>query len=171
MILTGTAWKFPQDNISTDLIRAKMYSHLSFAEQGQHCLEDIDPTFPARVKPGDFIVAARNFGSGSSTAAHGAVIGAGVAAVIAESFGRLFLSNCLSAGLWAVTCSGIVGAVESGETLELDIDRWQVRSLATGRTLAVQPLPDFFRDMVVLGGEKAYLRARIAKARGVQSAA
>jgi 3-isopropylmalate/(R)-2-methylmalate dehydratase small subunit len=163
MKVTGTAWKIAQDNISTDQIRPKQYSHLPFKEQGPHCLEDIDPALGSRAKPGDFIIAGRNFGCGSSTAAHGAVLGLGIAAVVAESFGRLFLSNCVSGGLWAVTCPGILTFVESGERIELDTDNWQLRNLASGDTLAAQPLPEFFREMVELGGEKGYLKARIAR--------
>jgi len=163
MKLTGTAWTIAQDNISTDQIRPKQYGHLSFKEQGPHCLEDIDPGLGARAQPGDFIVAGKNFGCGSSTAAHGAVLGLGVCAVIAESIGRLFLSNCLSGGLWAVTCPGIVGFVASGERIEIDTESWQIRNLASGRTIAANPVPEFFREMVQLGGEKAYLKARLAR--------
>jgi len=163
MKLTGTAWTIAQDNISTDQIRPKQYGHLPFKEQGPHCLEDIDPGLGARAKPGDFIVAGKNFGCGSSTAAHGAVIGLGISAVIAESIGRLFLSNCLSGGLWAVTCPGIVELVESGDRIEIDIDSWTVRNLASGKSIDANPVPEFFREMVELGGEKAYLKARLAR--------
>lgn len=161
---TGTAWKFAQDNISTDVIRPKAYSHLTFAEQGRHCLEDIDAQFAAGAQAGDFIVAGRNFGSGSSTPAHGALVGLGIAAVIAESFGRLFLSNCISAGLWAVSCPGILAAAESGDRLELDTAAWQIRNLTTGVGIAATPMPRFFVEMIELGGEKAYLKVRLARA-------
>ena len=163
MKLTGTAWKIAQDNISTDQIRPKQYSHLPHKEQGPHCMEDIDPGLGARAKPGDFIVAGKNFGCGSSTAAHTAVIGLGISAVICESIGRLFLSNCLSGGLWAVTCPGIVDFVASGERIEIDTATWQIRNLANGKTLAANPVPPFFQEMVELGGEKAYLKARLAR--------
>ena len=163
MKLTGTAWKFAQDDISTDLIRGKAYGHLPAKEQGLHCLEDIDREFAARAKPGDFIVAGGNFGCGSSTAAHNAVVGLGIAAVVAESFGRLFLSNCISGGLWAITCPGIVDFVNSGDRIEIDTARWQIRNLATGKTIVSNPLPEFFSDMVELGGEKAYLKVRLAR--------
>jgi 3-isopropylmalate/(R)-2-methylmalate dehydratase small subunit len=163
MKLTGTVWKIAQDNISTDQIRPKQYGHLPFKEQGPHCLEDIDPGLGARAKPGDFIVAGRNFGCGSSTAAHGAVIGLGISVVIAESIGRLFLSNCLSGGLWAVTCPGIVDFVGSGDRIEIDTDSWKVRNLNSGKSIDANPVPEFFREMVQLGGEKAYLKVRLAR--------
>jgi 3-isopropylmalate/(R)-2-methylmalate dehydratase small subunit len=94
----------------------------------------------------------------SATAAHGAVVGLGIAAVIAESFGRLFLSNCVSAGLWAITCPGILGLAESGDALEIDLESWQVRNLASGRTVMATPLPEFFREVTAAGGEKAISR-------------
>jgi 3-isopropylmalate/(R)-2-methylmalate dehydratase small subunit len=163
MKLNGTAWKFAQDDISTDLIRGKAYSHLPPKEQGAHCLEEVDPSFAAKAQPGDFIVAGKNFGCGSSTAAHVAVIGLGIGAVIAESLGKLFITNAASAGLWALTCPGIIEFAGSGDPLELDTATWQVRNVGTGKAIAVKPLPDFLRDMIELGGEKNYLRARLAR--------
>ena len=163
MKLTGTVWKFKQDDISTDLIRPKAYGHLPPQEQGPHCLEDVDREFAARARPGDFIVAGRNFGCGSSTAAHNAVIGLGIAAVVAESFGRLFLSNCISGGLWAITCPGIAEFVNGGDRIEIDTASWQIRNLASNKIIAGNPLPAFFSEMVELGGEKAYLKARLAR--------
>lgn len=163
MKLSGTAWKFAQEDISTDLIRGKAYSHLPPKEQGAHCLEDVDATFAAKAQPGDFIVAGKNFGCGSSTAAHVAVIGLGISVVLAESLGKLFITNAASAGLWAVTCPGIIEFAAAGDKLELDAATWQVRNLANGKTLAAKPLPDFLRDMIEQGGEKNYLRARLAR--------
>lgn len=163
MQLTGNAWTFNQDDISTDLIRGKPWSHLPPKEQGAHCLEEVDPGFAAKAQPGDFIVAGRNFGCGSSTAAHVAVIGLGIGAVIAESLGKLFITNAASAGLWALSCPGIITGVKAGDRLELDTAQWQLRNLTSGKTLAVNPLPAFLCEMIELGGEKNYLRARLAR--------
>ena len=163
MKLGGNAWKFRQEDISTDLIRGKAYSHLPPKEQGAHCLEEVDAGFAAKARPGDFIVAGKNFGCGSSTAAHVAVIGLGIGAVIAESLGKLFITNAASAGLWAVSCPGIIAFVDTGDKLELDIANWRVRNITTGKSIAANPLPDFLREMIELGGEKNYLRARLAR--------
>jgi 3-isopropylmalate/(R)-2-methylmalate dehydratase small subunit len=163
MKLGGTAWKFSQQDISTDLIRGKAYSHLPPKEQGAHCLEEVDPAFAAKAQAGDFIVAGKNFGCGSSTAAHVAVIGLGIGAVIAESLGKLFITNAASAGLWAVTCPGIIDFVNAGDKLELDTANWQLRNVTTGKTMAAKPMPDFLREMIESGGEKNYLRARLAR--------
>ena len=163
MKLSGGAWKFAQEDISTDLIRGKAWSHLSPKEQGAHCLEEVDATFAAKAQPGDFIVGGKNFGCGSSTAAHVAVIGLGIGAVIAESLGKLFVTNAASAGLWAVTCPGIIEFCNAGDKLELDTVDWQVRNLTTGQAIAAKPLPSFLCEMIELGGEKNYLRARLAR--------
>ena len=163
MKLNGSAWTFTQEDISTDLIRAKAWSHLSPKEQGAHCLEEVDPAFAAQAQPGDFIVAGKNFGCGSSTAAHVAVIGLGIGAVIAESIGKVFITNAASAGLWAVSCPGIIAFARAGDKLELDTAAWQVRNLATGASIAANPMPGFLCEMIELGGEKNYLRARLAR--------
>jgi len=162
MKLNGNAWKFTQEDISTDLIRGKAWSHLPPREQGAHCLEEVDAAFAAKAQAGDFIVAGKNFGCGSSTAAHVAVIGLGIGAVIAESLGKLFVTNAASAGLWAVSCPGIIAFTNAGDKLELDTANWQVRNLSTGQTIAANPLPTFLCEMIELGGEKNYLRARLA---------
>ncbi len=162
MKITGKVWKFAQDDINTGLIRKQMYNHLPPQEQGKHCLESLDPGFAGKAQPGDIIVAGKNFGCGSSTPAHYSIAALGIPAVIAESFGKLFFSNCVGGGLWPVACPGIVGFVNTGDTIEIDTIGFQIRNLATGKTITAQPLPDLYRDMVEAGGEKAYLKARLA---------
>jgi len=163
MKMTGKVWKFAQDDINAGLIRKQQYNHLPFEEQAQHCMESLDPGFAARAKPGDILVAGKNFGCGSSTPAQHSIRGLGIPAIVAESYGNLFFSNCVSSGLWPVVCPGIVGLVNTGEQLEIDTDNGQVRNLANGRTLPCTPLPALFREMVEMGGEKAYLKARLAR--------
>ena len=163
MKLTGTVWKFAQDDINTGLIRKQMYNHLPPDEQGKHCLESLDPQFAAKAQPGDFIVAGTNFGCGSSTPAHYSILALGIRAVVAESFGPLFFSNCVGGALWPLVCPGILGLVETGDTMEIDTDTFEVRNLATGKTLKATALPEIYRAMIQAGGEKAYLKARLAQ--------
>jgi 3-isopropylmalate/(R)-2-methylmalate dehydratase small subunit len=163
MKITGRVWKFAQDDINTGLIRKQMYNHLPFEEQGRHCMESLDPEFPKKAQRGDIIVAGRNFGCGSSTPAHQSMLALGIVAVVAESFGKLFLSNCVSGGLWPVICPGVVGIVGTGGTIEIDTAAWRARNPATGQSLACTPLPDLYREMVEQGGEKPYLKARLAR--------
>jgi 3-isopropylmalate/(R)-2-methylmalate dehydratase small subunit len=165
MKLIGKVWKFPQADINTGLIRKQMYNHLPPQEQGKHCMEALDPQFASRVKPGDFIVAGTNFGCGSSTPAHYSIVALGISAVVAESFGALFFSNCAGGALWPVVCPGVLGLVESGDTMEIDTDSFVVRNVSTGKTLQATALPEIYRAMIQAGGEKPYLKARLAKAR------
>jgi len=163
MKLTGRVWKFPQSDINTGLIRKQMYNHLPPQAQGKHCMEAIDSTFASKVKPGDFIVAGTNFGCGSSTPAHYSIVALGIPAVVAESFGSLFFSNCVGGALWPIVCPGILGLVETGDMLEIDTDTYEVRNPATGETLQGKVLPEIYRKMILAGGEKPYLKARLAK--------
>ena len=165
MKLTGKVWKFPQADINTGLIRKQMYNHLPPQEQGKHCMEALDPTFASKVKPGDFIVAGTNFGCGSSTPAHYSIVALGIPAVVAESFGALFFSNCAGGALWPVVCPGILGLVETGDTMEIDTDSFVVKNLDTGKTLQGTALPEIYRAMIQAGGEKPYLKARLARER------
>jgi 3-isopropylmalate/(R)-2-methylmalate dehydratase small subunit len=165
MKITGKVWKFARDDINTGLIRRQQYNHLPFEEQAKHCLEDVDPGFAAAARPGDILVAGKNFGCGSSTPAQHSIRGLGIPAIVAESYGKLFFSNCISSGLWPMVCPGIVGLVEAGQSLEIDTGAWQVRNVATGKTLPCTPLPPLYREMVEMGGEMPYLKARIGAAR------
>ncbi|MEQ1775607.1 MAG: 3-isopropylmalate dehydratase [Burkholderiales bacterium] len=162
MKITGKIWKFPQDDINTGLIRKQQYNHLPPQEQGKYCMETLDPSFAGKAQPGDIIVAGNNFGCGSSTPAHYSIMALGIPAVIAESFGKLFFSNCIGSGLWPVACPGILNRVETGDTIEIDTDTFTVRNLTNGNRLNGQALPDFYRDMIDAGGEKAYLKRRLA---------
>ena len=163
MKLIGKVWKFAQDDINTGLIRKQMYNHLPPHEQGRHCMETLDPEFPKRAQPGDFIVAGKNFGCGSSTPAHYAIAALGIPVIVAESFGSLFFSNCVGGAIWPIICPGIVGLVETGDTLEIDTDRYLVRNVASGRSLQARALPEIYRAMILAGGEKPYLKARLAR--------
>jgi 3-isopropylmalate/(R)-2-methylmalate dehydratase small subunit len=165
MKLAGTVWKFPQPDINTGLIRKQMYNHLPPEQQGKHCMESLDPEFASRARPGDFIVAGTNFGCGSSTPAHYSIAALGIPAVVAESFGPLFFSNCAGGGLWPIVCPGILELVETGDTLEIDTENFVVRNARSGRSLQAKALPEIYRAMIVAGGEKPYLQARLAKER------
>lgn len=169
MNVTGTVWKFPQDDINTDLIRRKMYAHLPLKDQAVHCLEQLDAGFGAQVKPGDIVVAGRNFGCGSSTPVHLALMALGISAIVAESFGRIFFRSSISAGLLVISCPGILEFVSAADKIDVDVKAGQTRNLTTGQTLTSTPLPAFLREMVELGGEKPYIKARLARTREAQS--
>jgi len=161
--LTGSVWKFAHDNISTDQIRSKTHGHLPVKEQASHCLEGLDAAFASCVKEGDIVVAGKNFGCGSSSPAYQAIAALGVGAIVAESFGRIFFRNCISAGLVVTPCPGIIEFVKSGDQIALDTEDGQILNITTGKSIGFLPLPDFLRQMAELGGEKPYLMARLGR--------
>jgi len=170
MKITGKVWRFPQDDVDTDQIRRAVYSHLPLKEQAKHCLEGVDPEFASKASAGDIIIGGKNFGCGSSRPAHATVMALGIAAVVAESFGRLFYRHSVSGGLMVVPCPGIVDFVKTGDRIEIDTAEGVVRNLSDGQTMKCEPLPQFLRDMVAIGGEKAYLKARLERERQAQRA-
>ncbi len=169
MKVTGNVWKFPQDDINTDQIRRKMYAHLPHQEQATHCMEQLDATFAAKAAKGDIMVAGRNFGCGSSTPVFHSLITLGIAAVVAESFGRVFFRSSLSAGLLVLPCPGILDFVSTGDKLEIEVAASRLQNRTTGKTLTSTPLPTFLREMVELGGEKHYINARLARERAAHN--
>lgn len=166
MKLKGKAWKFPRDDINTGLIRKQIYNPLPIAEQSKHCLESLDPTFASRVQPGDFIVAGKNFGCGSSTPAHLSILGLGIPVVVAESFGPLFMSNCIGGGLWPVVCADVLRHVETGDVLEFDTQTGELNNVTRKTRLQAKQLHVIHRAIVEAGGEKVYLKQRIGQERG-----
>jgi 3-isopropylmalate/(R)-2-methylmalate dehydratase small subunit len=119
--ITGRVWKYG-DDVNTDVIFPGKYTYSISdpKEMAEHALEDLDPTFVANVQRGDIIVAGKNWGCGSSR--EQAVIclkEAGVGAIVARSFARIYLRNCINAGLPIVTCDAVDG-VESGDEVTID---------------------------------------------------
>jgi len=156
---TGRAWKFG-DNISTDLIAPGRYFHLrsNLPELAKHVLEDADPEFAGRVREGDFVVAGKNFGLGSSRE-HAAIIikMAGVSAVLAKSFARIFYRNAINVGLPVIECD--TDSIDQGDEIEVDLSAGKVYNRTKGREISFHPLPDIMTTILKDGG----LAAHIAK--------
>ena len=154
MIIKGRAWKFG-DNISTDHIIPGKYKFktLDFKELAQHAMEGIDPEFSRKVQPGDIIVAGRNFGCGSSREQAPLVLKhAGVGAVVARSFARIFFRNSINVGLPVVICPEAYEAVEQGELLEVNLAEGMLKNLSKGTIFNFKPLPDFLLKILLDGG-------------------
>ena len=120
-MLTGRAFKFG-DDISTDHIIPGRYAHLrsNLPVLAAHVMEDADPSFAGRVKPGDFVVAGSNFGLGSSREHAPLVIKmAGVSAVLAKSVARIFFRNAINLGLPILLCD--TDKIADGDQLEVDL--------------------------------------------------
>jgi len=151
-MLRGRAWKFG-DDISTDHITPGRYFHLrsKIEELAKHVMEDADPDFMKKFKPGDFIVAGKNFGMGSSREhAPLALKVAGVSAVLAKSFARIFCRNAINVGLPVLIVD--TDKIESGDELEVDLSKGIVRDLTKGFELKAKPLPEFMLKILNAGG-------------------
>ncbi|MBS7653233.1 MAG: 3-isopropylmalate dehydratase small subunit [Candidatus Bathyarchaeia archaeon] len=164
MIIAGRAWRFG-DDVNTDLILPGRYLDLTDPEEmARHAMEGILPSFPERVKPGDIIVAGRNFGCGSSREhAPLALKHAGVGAVVAESFARIFYRNSINIGLPALQCRGAASEVVDGDDLEIDLNGGILNNLRTGVRLQFTPLPSFLVDIITEGGLTNYLRRHMGE--------
>lgn len=150
--MRGRAWKFG-DNVSTDLIAPGRYFHLrsNLGELVKHVLEDARPEFASRVRKGDFIVAGVNFGLGSSREHAARIIKlAGISAVLARSFARIFYRNCINIGLPVVICDTI--GIKDGDELEVSLEQGVVRNLTRGRETSFTPLPGVMTRILRDGG-------------------
>jgi 3-isopropylmalate/(R)-2-methylmalate dehydratase small subunit len=150
--LRGRAWVFG-DDVSTDHIAPGRLFHLrtDLPQLALHVMEDADPSFAAGVRPGDFIVAGRNFGLGSSREHAARVIKlAGVGAVLAPSFARIFYRNAINVGLPALQCD--TSAIAAGDELEVDLSAGVVRDLTGGSETAFVPLPPVMVTILADGG-------------------
>ncbi len=153
MKIKGKVWKFG-DNIDTDLIIPARYLNTSDpAELAKHCMEDADPAFASKVSKGDIIVAGKNFGCGSSREhAPIAIKAAGVSAVVAPSFARIFYRNAFNMGLPIFECPEAAAAIEEGHEVEIDGDTGTITDLTTGETFKAQPIPPFMQSLIADGG-------------------
>ncbi|MGE3987282.1 3-isopropylmalate dehydratase small subunit [Pseudorhodoplanes sp.] len=160
--MSGRAFVFG-DDIDTDVLAPGRYMKGPIEGLAQHCLEAVDPDFARNVRPGDFVVAGRNFGMGSSREqAAQALKVLGVSAVVAKSFGGIFYRNALNLGLPVVVCAGS-DAINPGDRLGIDLARGHVINETSGRTLQSEPLPAFLLEMLADGGLVAHLEKRFTR--------
>lgn len=154
----GRAFKFG-DNISTDHIIPGRYAHLrsNLPELAKHVLEDADPTFVSRVKAGDFIVAAKNFGLGSSREHAPLVLKmAGVSAILAKSVARIFFRNAINLGLPVVICD--TDGINDGDELEIDLAAGTVRDITNGNQFTFGRIPGVMLGILDEGGLIPYIQ-------------
>jgi 3-isopropylmalate/(R)-2-methylmalate dehydratase small subunit len=157
-MLKGKAFKFG-DNISTDLIVPGRLTNLrsNLPELAKHVLEDADPTFASRVKPGDFVVGGSNFGLGSSREHAPLVIKmAGVNAILAKSVARIFFRNAINQGLPVLICD--TDQIKDGDELEVDLGAGTVKDLTNGKTLVFGKIPPVMLSILNEGGLLPYIQ-------------
>jgi 3-isopropylmalate/(R)-2-methylmalate dehydratase small subunit len=160
--IRGRVWKFG-DSIETDAINP-YYRYPTMEELKHHTMEAYRPEFPTQVRPGDILVAGRNFGCGSSRP--GLVLReVGIAAIIAESVARLFLRNSIARAIPIFMAPGITSIVEDGETLEVDYPRGTVRNVKSGATVALRKFPPLIEQIFSAGGLPEFARERYLRER------
>ena len=156
--MNGKAWKFG-DSISTDLICPGRLAHLrsNLPELAKHVLEDADPEFASKVNVGDFVVGGRNFGLGSSREHAPVIIKlAGVSAVIAKSFARIFFRNCINVGLPAIELD--TDQIDEGDELDVDLGAGVLKNITQGGEMTFPPLPPVMQTILADGGLAEHIK-------------
>ena len=164
MCLTGRVHKFGA-NVDTDVIIPARYLNVSEPQElAKHCMEDIDPGFSTKVKPGDIIVAITNFGCGSSREhAPLAIKACGVACIIAQNFARIFLRNAINIGLPVLECPGAIEETEAGDILEVNLSSGEIKNISKAKTFTANPYPGFMLEIINAGGLIGYTKNKLQK--------
>jgi 3-isopropylmalate/(R)-2-methylmalate dehydratase small subunit len=162
MILKGKVWKFGS-NIDTDAIIPARYLNTSDPKElAKHVMEDADKNFPSKVKAGDLIVARANFGCGSSREhAPIAIKAAGIQAVVAESFARIFYRNAFNIGLPIFESDEAPGKISEDDEIEIDADRGVIRNISKGEEYTAKPIPPFMQELISAGGLIEWTKKRL----------
>jgi len=164
MIISGTIYKFGDDVNTDEIIPARYLNTSDPKELAAHVMEDADPQFPARVKPGDIIVARKNFGCGSSREhAPLAIKAAGLACVVAESYARIFYRNAFNIGLTIMECPAAAAEAETGHVLRIDTSTGQITNTTLGRDYSARPIPPFMQELIAAGGLMEYVQKGLMK--------
>ena len=162
-LIRGKAHTFGADVDTDAIIPARYMVTTDPAELARHCMEDADPDFARKVKPGDVIVAGKNFGCGSSREhAPVSIKGAGVSCVIAKSFARIFYRNAFNMGLPILESAEAAEGIESGHEVEVDLEGGLIHDLTTGKSFQARPIPPFMQAILRDGGLMPHLAKKIA---------
>lgn len=161
MKLEGKVWRYG-DNIDTDvIIPARYLNSFDPKELAAHCMEDIDTSFAENVEAGDIMVGGKNFGCGSSREhAPVAIKAAGITAVIASSFARIFYRNSINIGLPLLEIGDDVDKINAGDKLRVDVSTGIIENLSTGDTYHAHPLPGFVQEIADAGGLVQYVMSK-----------
>ncbi len=162
MAIKGRVWKFGDDINTDEIIPARYLVTTDPKELAKHVMEDADPEFPNKVKPGDIIVAGKNFGCGSSREhAPLALKGAEIGAIIAESFARIFYRNAINLGLPIIESPEAAREIEEGDEVEIDLEKGIIKNLTKGKEYTFKPLPESLQKVFEAGGLMEYAQGRL----------
>lgn len=161
MKFKGKVHKFGDDVNTDEIIPAKYLVTTNPEELAKHCLEGRSKNFANEVKPGDIIVAGKNFGCGSSREhAPLAIKGCGVSCVIAASFARIFFRNCINMGLPILESREAAKEARQKDVLKIDLSKGEIKNTSRKKTYRVQPFPRFLQKIISSGGLLKYVRKR-----------
>ncbi len=164
-MIKGKVWKFKDDVDTDQIIPARYLVTTDPKELAKHVMEDADPTFPSKVKEGDILVAGKNFGCGSSREhAPLAIKGAGIAAVVAESFARIFFRNAINLGLLIIESPEAAKEADEGDILEIDINQGIIKNVTKNKEYKIKPLPENLQKVLQSGGLMEYAKERLKNA-------
>ncbi len=158
-ILSGKAWTFG-DDINTDLvIPARYLNTTNHQELAAHLMEDVDPNFTKKMSKGDFIVAKKNFGCGSSREhAPLAIKAAGISAVIAQSYARIFYRNAINIGLPILESKEAADFIESGDEIKIDVTSGKIINITKNQTYHTTVFPEFMQKLIESGGLMQWIK-------------
>lgn len=162
MVLKGRVWKFGDDVDTDAIIPARYLNTHDPAELAKHVMEDADKDFPARVRRGDIIAAGKNFGCGSSREhAPIAIKAAGIQAVIAKSFARIFYRNAFNIGLPIFESAHASQGIREADVIEIDADRGKIRNLTRDEEYSAEMIPPFMQELIAAGGLIEWTKKKI----------
>jgi 3-isopropylmalate/(R)-2-methylmalate dehydratase small subunit len=158
----GTVIKYG-NNVDTDVIIPARYLNTSDpAELASHCMEDLDKDFVTKVKPGNIMVAGKNFGCGSSREhAPIALKASGISCVVAQTFARIFYRNAINIGLPILECPEAAKDISDGDSVEIDFKTGSIINLTTGKTYQGQAFPEFMQEIMEADGLIGYIKKEL----------
>jgi 3-isopropylmalate dehydratase small subunit len=162
MILRGRVWKFG-DDVDTDVIIPVRYCNTTDPmEFARHCMEGIDSNFHEKVKPGDILVAKKNFGCGSSREpAPIAIKTIGISCIVAKTFARIFYRNAFNVGLPLLECEDAPDQIEEGHEIEVNLDTGEIQNLSLKKSFQANPIPPFMQELIQDGGLMNHLAKKL----------
>jgi len=163
-MIRGKAHVFGNDVNTDEIIPARYLNRTDPEFLGAHCMEDADPEFVRKVRPGDVIVGGKNFGCGSSREhAPLAIKAAGVACVVARTFARIFFRNAINTGLPIIVCPEAVEDTSPGNDLEIDLPAGRLTNHTTGHTFTFPPFTGEIQAIIAAGGLMPFVKERMGK--------